>query len=243
MRTAIETVAIGFLLVSGLYAAARSELADAAERDDKSAVRALLEKKADVNASQVDGTTALHWAVRANDLELTDVLLRAGARAAAANQSGATPMLLAAMNGNAAILERLIQAGADPNAPLSQTKDTALMMAARTGKVDAVKVLLDHGAQVNAKESWGGTTALMWAASERHPDVARLLVQRGADVNAKSNFVPSASGRGFEGTAPIAPASNQATEEFASGWMTPLMFAARENDLNPRAPSSRRERT
>ncbi len=109
------------------------------------------------------------------------------------------------MNGNAAILERLIQAGADPNAPVSKTGDTALMMAARTGKLDATKVLLDHGAQVNAKETWGGTTALMWAVSERHPEVVQLLVEHAADVNAKSNFVPSASGRGFEGTAPVAP--------------------------------------
>jgi ankyrin repeat protein len=162
---------------------------------------------------------------------MTEMLLNAGARPSAANQSGATPMLLAATNGDAAILDRLIRAGADPNAPLSQTGDTALMMAARTGKVDAVQVLLDHGARVNAKEAWGGTTALMWAVSERHPEVTKLLVEHGADVNAKSNFVPSASGRGFEGTSPVAPKPNQAIEEFASGWMTPLMFAAREDDL------------
>jgi ankyrin repeat protein len=179
----------------------------------------------------VDGTTALHWAVQADDLELTEMLLTAGAKASAANQSGATPMLLAATNGNAAILGRLIQAGADPNAPISETGDTALMIAARTGKVDAVKMLLDHGAKVNAKETWGGTTALMWAVAEMHPEVTKLLVDRGADVNAKSNFVPSASGRGFEGTSAVAPKANQATEEFASGWMTPLIFAARENDL------------
>lgn len=226
-----ESFAIILLLASCISAAVSSEVADAVMHGDKSAVRVLLEKKADVNAQQVDGSTALHWAVRANDLELTEMLLRAGARASAANQSGATPMLLAAMNGNAAIIDRLIQAGADPNAPLSQTGDTALMMAARTGKADAVKVLLDHGAKVNAKETWGGTTALMWAVSERHPEVASLLVEHGADVNAKSNFVPSASGRGFEGTAPVVPKPNQTIEEFASGWMTPLMFAAREDDL------------
>jgi uncharacterized protein len=230
MRTAY-CIAPGLLLLSALCSAAPSQVADAAERGDKPALRVLLEKKADVNAPQVDGTTALHWAVRANDLELTEMLLRAGARPSIANQSDATPMLLAAMNGNAAILERLIQAGADSNAPLSHTGDTALMMAARTGKVDAVKVLLDHGAQINAKETWGGTTALMWAIAERHPEVTKLLVERGADVNAKSNFVPEASGRGFEGTAPIAAAPKQKIEEFASGWMTPLMFAAREDDL------------
>jgi len=226
-----KTIATVFFLASAISAASQSELADAAMAGNTSAVRALLEKKADVKAPQVDGTTALHWAVRANNLEMTEMLLRAGADASAANQLGATPMLLAATNGNAAVLERLIQAGANPNAPISETGDTALMMAARTGALDAVKALLDHGAQVNAKESWGGTTALMWAIAERHSAVAKLLVERGADVNAKSNFVPSASGRGFEGTAPVAPKTNQTTEEFASGWMTPLLFAARENDL------------
>ena len=114
--------------------------------------------------------------------------------------------------------------------PRIKTGDTALMMAARTGKWMRRR-FLDHGAQVNAKETWGGTTALMWAVSERHPEVVQLLVEHGADVNAKSNFVPSASGRGFEGTAPVAAQPNQTTEEFASGWMTPLMFAAREDDM------------
>ncbi|HUK36084.1 MAG TPA: ankyrin repeat domain-containing protein, partial [Vicinamibacterales bacterium] len=36
-------------------------VADAAMRGDTAAVRALLQKKADVNAPQVDGATALHW--------------------------------------------------------------------------------------------------------------------------------------------------------------------------------------
>jgi len=219
------------LAVLPLAAAGKSEIADAAMHGDKSAVRALLQQKTDVNAPQIDGTTALHWAVQANDLELADLLIRAGAHATVANRAGATPLLLAAVNGNAAILERLIAAGADPNAVLTKSADTALMMASRTGKIDAVRVLLDRGAQLNTKESWGGTTALMWAISERHADVTRLLIERGAEVNAKSSFVPSASGRGFEGTAPVSAKPNQPIEEFASGLLTPLMFAAREDDL------------
>ncbi|HEX4134432.1 MAG TPA: ankyrin repeat domain-containing protein [Bryobacteraceae bacterium] len=217
-------------MVASLSAAPKSDVADAAMRGDKSAVRTLLQQKADVNAPQIDGTSALDWAVEANDLELADLLLRDGAKVSAANQAGATPLLLATQNGNAAIIERLLTAGANPNAPLTKTSDTALMMAARTGKAEAVKVLLDHGAQVNAKETWGGTTALMWAVSERHPDVAKLLIEHGADVNAKSYFVPSASGRGFEGATPVPPKPNQPIEEFASGMLTPLMFAAREDD-------------
>jgi ankyrin repeat protein len=214
-----------------LIAAVRSEVADAAMQRNKPAVRALLQQNADVNASQIDGTTALHWAVEADDLELTDLLIRAGANVSAANKAGATPLLLATINGNAALIERLITAGADPNAPLTKSADTALMMASRTGKIEAVKVLLDHGAQVNTKETWGGTTALMWAISERHPEVAKLLGDHGADVNAKSYFVPSASGRGFEGTTPVAVKPKPGIEEFASGLLTPLMFAAREDDI------------
>jgi len=221
----------GLLLAVCMAAAPKSDVADAAMRGDKAAVRTLLQQKADVNAPQIDGTSALHWAVQANNLELADILLAAGAKPMAANEAGAMPMLIATQNGNAAMIERLLAAGADPNAPLTRTSDTALMMAARTGKVDAVMALLSHGAQVNAPETWGGTTALMWAVSERHPDVVKILIDHGADVNAKSYLVPSASGRGFEGTAPVPPKPNQPIEEFASGMLTPLMFAGRENDL------------
>ena len=225
-------ICVAALLSIGMLAAAvKSEIADAAMQRNLSAVRSLLQQGADVNTPQIDGTTALHWAVRANNLELTELLIHAGAHVSTANKAGATPLLLATINGNAAMIERLIAAGADPNAPLTKSADTALMMASRTGKFDAVKVLLDHGAKVNAKETWGGTTALMWAVVERHSGVAKMLIDHGADVNAKSSFVPSASGRGFEGTTPVAAKPNQGIEEFASGWLTPLMFAAREDDL------------
>ncbi len=220
------------ILGSRLAYAATSDAADAVQRRDAAAVRALLQKKADVNAPQNDGTTALLWAVRYDDLETADALIRAGAKVSARNRDGATPLQLAALNGSAAMLEKLIKAGADPNAPVAATGDTALMMAARTGKTGALNVLIESGADVNAKESWGGTTALMWAVSERHPDAVKVLIDHGADVHARSNFVAAANGRGFEGRTPVAAdAGKQKVEEFASGWLTPLMFAAREGDL------------
>src|SRR5215510_3049073 len=211
--------------------AAGSDIADAAMNKNKDVVRSLLQKKADVNAPQIDGTTALHWAVRADDLETADLLIRAGANVSAANREAVTPMQLAAINGSARMLERLIKAGANPNVSLSKFGDTALMLAARTGKTDAVKLLLDNGAQTNALETWGGTTPLMWAVSERHLDTVKLLLTNGADVNARSYFVPSAHGRGFEGATPEAPKPEHKVEELAGGWLTPLMFAAREGDL------------
>jgi ankyrin len=212
-------------------ASASSEIADAAMKGNADAVRALVQKHADVNAPQVDGTTAMHWAVRADDLDLVDLLIRSGGNVSAANREGVTPLRLASINGSARMIQRLLKAGANPNAPLTTSGDTALMLAARTGVPDAVKVLLEAGANVNAAESWGGTTPLMWAVSERHPAAVKVLIDAGADVNARSKFVRALNGRGFEGRTPIESGANQQVEEFASGWLTPLMFAAREGDL------------
>src|SRR5215472_15542640 len=104
---------LALLLSAQSLAAASSDIADAVMNGNKAAVRSLLQKKADVNAPQVDGTTALHWAVRGNDLETADLLIRAGANVSAANREGVTAMQLAAINGSAPMLEKLIKAGAN----------------------------------------------------------------------------------------------------------------------------------
>src|SRR5436190_14818011 len=103
IRRVIAGCSVSALLFAQSLIAANSDVADAAMNRNKTAVRSLLLKKADVNAPQVDGTTALHWAVRADDLETVDLLIRAGANASAANREGVTPMQLAAVNGNAVI--------------------------------------------------------------------------------------------------------------------------------------------
>jgi ankyrin repeat protein len=157
------------------------------------ALRALLQQKADVNAPQSDGSTALHWAVHFDDVAMVEMLIGAGANVKAANRLGVTPLSLACQNGNAVVVERLVKAGADPNAALTELGDTPLMMAARTGNVDTVRVLLDSGANVNAKESSKSQTALMWAASEGHAGAVKLLVDRGAEVNARSKIVAAAA--------------------------------------------------
>src|SRR5689334_11304062 len=94
-RRLFVVVVSALLLPSSGFAAVRSDIADAAQRKDLAAVRAQIEKKADVNAPQPDGTTALHWAARWNDLDMARALVQAGAVAKAANRDGATPMFLA----------------------------------------------------------------------------------------------------------------------------------------------------
>lgn len=167
-----------------LCAAIDTRLPDAARNMDTAALRALIAQKADVNATQIDGTTALHWAAERDDVETVRLLLQAGANVKATNRYGMTPLALACTNGNGPLLDALLKAGADANAALPGG-ETALMTASRTGRVDGVKVLLAHGADVNAKEGKRGQTALMWAAAEGHTEVVELLLKAGADMSVR----------------------------------------------------------
>ncbi len=235
--------ACALFLAVAAAAAPRSEVADAAMARDGQTVRTLLQQNADVNAPQPDGTTALHWAARWNDLEMAGLLIQAGADAHAANRDGATPLFLAAENGSAPMIERLLAAGADPNAPVLSHGETALMMAARSGNLDAVRVLLAHGAQVNAKDTLRGTTALMWAAEEDHAAVIQLLVEHGADVRAQSTVLTPIRrrGLGFANGGIRFPSSEASAGGGGrpklppgpvKGGLTALLFAAREGSLD-----------
>src|SRR5262249_46342137 len=113
-----------------------------------------------------------------------------------------TPLSMACLNASAAMVELLLEAGADPHASLP-SGETSLMTASLTGNPGVVRTLLARGVNVNARESSHGQSALMWAVAERHLDIARLLIANGADVRARS-----------------------------TGGFTPLMFAARQGDLD-----------
>lgn len=167
---------------------AQSEIADAAMQRDSELVRALLQEGSDVNSSQSDGATALHWAAYYGDADLAELLLDAGADHSAANRNGSTPMWLAANQGDDVVIKTLLDGGADANESLPLGR-RPLMLAARTGNVKAVNVLLDHGADPNAKEIERGTTSLMQASDQGHADIMSVLIEHGADVAAASNPV------------------------------------------------------
>jgi ankyrin repeat protein len=213
--------------LASLGATSDARLVEAVKDQNSEAVRALLKQHADVNAAQGDGATALHWAAYRDDSETADLLIRAGANVNAANDLGVTPLFLACANGNAVIVANLLKAGADPNAS-SSTGVSPLMVAARTGRADAVKALLAHGANVNAKEASRGQTALMWAVAQRHADVVGVLIEHGADVTVRTRVSRVFVNRGGpNGTIADAPYVG----EVEKGGSTPLLFAARQGDL------------
>jgi uncharacterized protein len=213
---------IPLLALTLLGAADGPGLIDAAKNADKAAVRALVQKKTDVNAAEADGTTALHWASYRDDLETVDLLIRAGAKVNAATDLGVTPLWNASQNGSAAVVAKLLAAGANPNAALL-AGETPLMVAARAGKADVVGQLIAKGANVNARGT-RGQTALMWAASQKHPDVVKVLLENRADLHARSevwNEVMAVAPHGYLDYNRAIP----------HGGDTALMFAARVGDL------------
>ena len=225
MKAALKARTTAALLLASAItlsaAGAGTSLIDAVKAGDRAAVRTLLTRST-VNTPEADGMTALHWAVRADDAETAQLLIRAGANVSAANRYGITPLSLAATNGNAVITRALIKAGANVNAA-GPDGETVLMIAARSGSADVVKALLERGVNPNAAESWQGQTALMWAAAENHGGAIRALAARGADLNARSKELAFPEYR-YE-------TNGMAVFQLPKGGWTALMYAARQNSM------------
>jgi ankyrin repeat protein len=211
--------------VSLSAAAGTTSLIDAVKAGDRAAVRTLLTRST-VNAAEADGMTALHWAVRADDAETAQLLLRAGANASAVSRYGITPLSLAATNGNSLITRALLKSGANANA-VTADGETVLMTAARAGNADVVTALAEGGANVNATEAWQGQTALMWAASENHGAAIRALAAHGADLNVRSKELNFPEYR-YE-------TNGMAVFQLPKGGWTALMYAARQNAMEAAA--------
>ncbi len=214
-------------------------LVNAAKGKDQDAVRSLLRQGADVNSAQPDGSTALAWAAHLDELEMADFLLAAGADVNLANDYGVTPLLMACGNGNDVMVLKFIKSGANPNAA-QWAGEAPIMRCARSAGLDAINALISGGANVNAATR-RGQTALMWAAGQRRPEIVQVLIEHGADVKATTHLVPGFKppqyytwglfdhvkgrpDRHDPNDFHLDPASSR-------GGYTPLMFAAREGDL------------
>jgi ankyrin repeat protein len=234
--------ALVLLAIASLAAAADLRLPEEAAKGDAAGVRALLNQKgqnlkAEVNARGADGTTALHWMVRNDELDVVDLLLKAGADVKAADRYGVTPLALACANDNLAMVQKLLAAGADPNSA-DVAGETVLMSATRIGSLSILKTLVEHGAAVNTKEPSWQSTPLMVAVRENQPAAVKFLIEQGADVNARTRVGekpprrPAGTGGGSHGTGIIRgglPATGSQTP--TAGGMTALMYAARDGRL------------
>jgi ankyrin repeat protein len=202
IRIAAQCLTAVLAISSAAFAAAPDvRLVNAAADQDWNTVRALLKQKVDVNSIRPDHSTALLWTAHWDNLEISDLLLHAGAKVNAADDDGVTPLSQAAVNASLPMVSKLLKAGADPNAARISGL-TPLMTATHTANIDVVKALLAAGAKVNASTIESKATPLMWAVQDGNQALTKLLIEAHADVHASTN-------KGF----------------------TPLLFAARNGDI------------
>ena len=218
------------MLAVSAFAATSGDLrlVEAVKSGDRSAADALIAQHADVNASEADGTTALHWAVHQDDLKLVERLIHSGARAevkkqlrrhASGRSSGdrqyggsETP---AGRRGRREFDERRRPDGAHGDRPNEQRGCRETPDRSRRGR--------------QCSEKWRGQTALMWAAAEGQAPMVKELAAHGADLNARSKV---------NHWDRQVTAENRAKYLPLGGW-TALLFAAREGHARLRQSAGR----
>jgi len=159
-------------------------LADAAEARDWSLMAELLKDADQVDQSQADGMTAIHWAVFHDDVASVRRLIEAKCDVNTVTRYQVTPLSIACTHGIADIVASLLDADADVHFKMPGG-ETPLMIASRTGQADAIDELLKAGADPRDTDQ-AGQTALMWAGVEGHAQAVDVLVNSGADINAAS---------------------------------------------------------
>ncbi|MGA2854740.1 MAG: ankyrin repeat domain-containing protein, partial [Verrucomicrobiota bacterium] len=183
--------AAGFLLDHGA-ALDWSALLNAASRGNKAMVEFLLERGADVNATDSNGATALHRAAASGFLSVAEVLIqhKANLEAHTSKQNeGQTPLHRAATQGHPAMVALLAAKGADVNAR-DAAGMTPIIRAALSGQVEVLDKLLKAGAKPDIEDD-SGRTALIFAAGRANVDFVKALLAAKANPNAgKSGETP-----------------------------------------------------
>jgi N-acyl-D-amino-acid deacylase len=158
------------------------------------AMRILLDAKADVNAANNTGTTALIWG--AHDLGKMTLLVSKGANINAVTKQGRTALMVAAMSGNALpLVKYLLDHGADPNPPpppaeaaedrARRPPNLALLEAIVSNETEAALLLLAKTNPGVIRSPVGGI-ALTFAAGNGNHAVVKDLLAAGVDVNFSS---------------------------------------------------------
>ena len=131
--------------------------------------------------------TALMQAVKANRLDTVAHLLASGAPVNEADSGGDWPVIMAAYLGHTAVLEALLNAGADLSVLDPGMKATALHAAAYAGRSEAAQLLIAHGIAINQQGPYNGYTALHDAVWQNNLKTAQVILAGGADPSIRSN--------------------------------------------------------
>lgn len=125
-----------------------SPLMWAARNGQYETAKLLIDQGANVNAKDRFGRTSLLLAVGENHPQIVDLLVEAKADLDSVANYGSSPLTSAIQKGDVAMMSKLLDAGASPNAQV--LKSTPLFEAVKQGQVEAVRLLIQRGAKVGS---------------------------------------------------------------------------------------------
>ncbi len=184
LRKYIQYVIYGIVLIgfNVSHAGSYDDFFTAIKRDDSRTIQNLLRRGFDPNTMGPSGQQGLFEALREPSLEALKVLVDwPKTDVNALNAKGESALMLAAIKGQQAIAEKLIQRGADVN----KTGWTPLHYAASGDHLPMISLLLENHAYIDA-ESPNHTTPLMMAAMYGTAAAVKLLIEEGADPQLKN---------------------------------------------------------
>ncbi len=132
-------------------------------------IEALVQAGATVDSTHPEGETPLMAAAAAGTADAVRLFIAKGVPVnATEDAAGQTALMWAAGEGHTAVVDVLLEAGADPNI---------------VGRVTSLGRIRGDGGRMWVDFTSGGLTAAMFAARSGHGNVLRALARRGADLN------------------------------------------------------------
>lgn len=182
-------VGIGFFALAGLsWGGSWDDFFNAIRLDNPNTLQALLQRGFDPNTVDQQGTPALMRALQEQSYRAAEVLAdHPQIRAEVRSPRDESPLMLAALRGQDALVVKLVSKGAAVN----KSGWTPLHYAATGGHVRIAAFLIGAHADVNA-ESPNGTTPLMMAAMYSGSDMVKLLLESGAEAYPRNDLDLSA---------------------------------------------------
>ncbi len=204
-----------------------TELTIAVGNRDFVAVERILVENVDVNGRGDTGNTPLWYAVIvAEDIEMAQLLLDAGADIAKRDWNGDLVLGGAIGDGNLDMVQFLVEAGADVNG--LGPKGSPPLLEAIGSRTEIVQYLVEIGADVNQR-AFGGSNLLVWALLESE-EITKFLIEAGADVNGRDGsgnavIMTAVRAEGVEGLSMLLSAGADPNGSHGSG-KPALRFAA-----------------